>query len=353
MKRALTLIVLGLLILSMVAGCAQDSGKKDVKVTEAYKYSKAGNGTEMPVPPKPKTQYTIGVALPHLANPHFVAQAYGYFDEAEKLGVKVVLFEAGGYANLDRQISQVEDLLAKPVDAICLVAVNLDGTKAIVDECNKRGVPVINVNVLTANENVVTRIRSDDETIGRTAAEYVVKATGGKANVLLLSGAPGASYAIYRPKGFKEVIANYPDIKILEERFQDNAPEAGVKEMEDALQKYPTMDVLYTSGEMIALGASNAIKAAGKTGQILITTVDPSVDTVTAIKEGRIAATVVQSSVDMGRWGIRAAVWTLEGKADTLSKQYFTPVYVVDKSNADTFQFEGISRPPANWTMPK
>jgi ABC-type sugar transport system substrate-binding protein len=306
----------------------------------------------MPVPPKPKKAYTIGVALPHLANPHFVAQAYGYYDEAQKLGAKVVILEAGGYANLDRQISQVEDLLARPVDAIILVAVNLEGTRAVVDECNQRGVPVINVNVMTANENVVTRIRSDDVTIGKKLGEYLVKAKNGKANVLMLSGAPGASYAIYRPQGFKEYVASYPGIKILDERFQQNNPESGVKEMEDALQKFPEMDTLYTSGEMLALGAANAIQAAGKTGQITILTVDPSVDTIQAIKDGRIAATVVQSSVDMGRWGIRAAIWTLEGKADQLVKQYYTPLYVVDKTNADTFQFEGVSRPPAGWTMP-
>src|SRR5208337_5317580 len=54
-------------------------------------------GDEFPRPPKPAKQYTIGVLLPHLSSAHFVGQAYGYIDEAQKLGVKVILFEAGGY----------------------------------------------------------------------------------------------------------------------------------------------------------------------------------------------------------------------------------------------------------------
>ncbi|MBC7335347.1 MAG: hypothetical protein H5U01_03605, partial [Clostridia bacterium] len=59
-----------------------------------------------PRPPKPSKQYTIGVLVPHLSNPHFVGQAYGYIDEAEKLGAKVILYEAGGYQYLDKQIAQ-------------------------------------------------------------------------------------------------------------------------------------------------------------------------------------------------------------------------------------------------------
>jgi len=70
-------------------------------------------GDEYPRPPKPAKQYTIGVLLPHLSSAHFVGQAYGYIDEAQKLGVKVILFEAGGYEHLDRQIAQIEDLIAQ------------------------------------------------------------------------------------------------------------------------------------------------------------------------------------------------------------------------------------------------
>jgi ABC-type sugar transport system substrate-binding protein len=76
------------------------------------------------------------------------------------------------------------------------------------------------------------------------------------------------------------------------------------------------------------------------------------VDTIQAIKDGRISMTVVQGSVIQGRWGIRAAIWAAEGKADQLVKQYWTPIQYVDKDNADTFQFVGHSRQPDGWVMP-
>ncbi|MGB9866878.1 MAG: sugar ABC transporter substrate-binding protein [Bacillota bacterium] len=331
----------------------QEAPAKDPKIARAYEYSKPGDSREMPEPPKPDKQYTIGVALPHLANPHFVAQAYGYFDEAAKYGAKVVLFEAGGYANLERQVKQVEDLIAMPVDAIILVAVNLEGTVPVVDSAAKAGIPVINVNVMTKNEKVVTRIRSDDEQIGRMHAEYMAKKLNGKGNVLMLDGPAGTTWAMYRAKGFKDYMQqNCPNIKIIAERFLDSDPAAGMKEMEDALQAYKQIDGVFTGSDFLGVGAAQAIAAAGKAGKIVVTTTDSQDDCIKAIRDGRITATVVQSSTIMGRWGVRAAIWTLQGKADQLLKQYWTPLTIVDKSNVDTFNFEGVSRPPAGWKIP-
>src|SRR4029078_5855490 len=62
--------------------------------------------TEYPRPPKPSKAYRLGVSIPHLANPHYVGQAYGYIDEAQSLGAQVTLLEAGGYEHLDKQVSQ-------------------------------------------------------------------------------------------------------------------------------------------------------------------------------------------------------------------------------------------------------
>ena len=85
-------------------------------------------GDEYPRPPKPAKQYTIGVLLPQMANPHFIGQAYGYTDEAAKLGAKIILYDAGGYQYIEKQVSQMEDLIASKVDAIDLVATNGAGT---------------------------------------------------------------------------------------------------------------------------------------------------------------------------------------------------------------------------------
>ena len=324
------------------------------KVAKAYELVKDGDSKDLPRPDKPTKKYTIGVLLPMLANPHFVAQSYGYYDEAEQLGAEVILFECGGYANFDKQIQQMEDLISMPVDAICLVAAEPNATAPAVDKAVAAGIPVVNVNVLTNNDKVVSRVRSDDLEVGGMEAKFHGEKLNGKGNVLMINGVPGATWAVGRAKGYKDyVTANYPDIKILDERWCDNDPAAALKEMDDALQVYgDQIDAVYCPGEIFAKGIVQAIESAGKTGKIIVTAVDPSKDGVALIKEGKIDAMVVQSSVGQGRWGIRAAIMALEGKADQLTKRYWTPINLVTAENVNDFVFVDKSMPAEGWVLP-
>ena len=141
-------------------GCgrgAQSSQEAAPAVSPAAAQGAAQAVTEYPRPAKPSEAYRLGVAIPHLANPHYVGQAYGYIDEAQALGAQVTLLEAGGYEHLDKQISQVEDLIASKVDAIILAAVSGPGTSARWRQRSAAGIPVINVNVMTDSDKVVTQ----------------------------------------------------------------------------------------------------------------------------------------------------------------------------------------------------
>lgn len=344
-----------LLVLAFAATMAGFSGQvQAADKMQAYQLVKEGDSKTAPKEFKATKPYKIGIVVPHLANPHFISMAWGFIGQAEKLGVKAILFEAGGYKNLDRQLQQVEDLIATPVDALCLAPVDFNGSVPMVKSGLNKGIPVVNVNIMTAAKEVVTRVRSDDEEIGRMQAEQMSKHLNGKGNVLILAGPAGTSWAVGRSKGFEEFMkAKFPNIKIIEKRWLDSDPAAGMKEMEDALQTYPNISGVMTGSDMLGLGVGQAIFAAGKAGKIIITTSDSQPDCIKAIKDGKITATVVQSSATMGQWGMIAAVAALEGKADQMVTRYWTPLYVVDKTNADNFKFEGISRPPAGWTVPK
>jgi ABC-type sugar transport system substrate-binding protein len=147
--------------------------------------------TDFPRPAKPSKPYRLGVSIPHLANPHYVGQAYGYIDEAQSLGAQVTLLEAGGYEHLDKQVSQVEDLIASKVDAIIIAAISGPGTVGAVEAAAAAGIPVINVNVMTDSDKVVTRIRSDDDVIGRMQADFMGERLKGAGNIVMLRARPG------------------------------------------------------------------------------------------------------------------------------------------------------------------
>jgi ABC-type sugar transport system substrate-binding protein len=306
--------------------------------------------TDYARPPKPSRQYRIGIALPHLSNPHFVGQAYGYLDEAESLGAHVTLLEAGGYQYLDKQVSQIEDLVASKVDAIILVAVSGPGTVGAVEDAVAAGIPVINVNAMSDSNKVVTRIRSDDEVIGRMQADFMGERLKGVGNVVMLRGAPGTSWAEVRGNAFKKRLAErYPKVKILGEQYSQSTPSDGLRLMEDFLQTFPAINGVYNGADTTAIGAAQAVLAAGRQGATVITTTDFQLDTEKFIREGVITASVLQQTVTMGRWGVRAAINYLEKRP--VPPVLYTAQVLATKEGLESLDLATV-RAPAGWTPP-
>jgi ABC-type sugar transport system substrate-binding protein len=337
-------------------GCGRGTQPSNEATPAAAAISSTGAGisaapvTEYARPPKPSKQYRIGVAIPHLANPHYVGQAYGYIDEAQQLGAQVTLLEAGGYEHLDKQVSQVEDLIASKVDAIILAAISGPGTVGIVEQANAAGIPVINVNVMTDSDKVVTRIRSDDDVIGRMQADFMGNRLKSGGNVVMLRGAPGTSWAEIRGNAFrKELASKYPNVKILGEQYSQSTPADGLRLMEDFLQTFPQINGVYNGADSTAVGAAQAVKGAGKGGSIVMTATDFQLDTEKFIREGVISASVLQQPVTMGRWGVRAAISYLEKKP--VPPVMFTGLMTATKENLDGLDLTAV-RAPVGWTPP-
>lgn len=301
-------------------------------------------------PAKPVKKYTIGVLEPNMAIPHFVAQAYGFVDEAEKMGVKVIMYDAGEHKNIAKQVSQMEDLIANKVDAIIIVPGTSVTAMAQIDQAIAAGIPVVNVNIMSENQKVLGRIRSDDYEQGRLQGEFIAKAIKGKGNVVMMNGVSGNSAFINRAKGFQDYVAKYPDIKILSQQWTPNATDRGLKLMEDWSQTFPKIDAVFSGADRLAIGAAQALRAQGKKpGEVVITTVDYNDDTERLVREGWISAAMAQSPVLMGRWGIRVALAALQKQA--IPEKLFTPNFVMTKDNADTIDLTLI-RQPKGWRPP-
>lgn len=331
MKKVTLRMLVGIFVLAGIAATAAQAAE------------------DYPRPPKPKKQYTIGIVIVQMNNPHFVAEAYGFVDEAQKLGAKVVMYDTGGYQYLDKQISQMEDLIASKVDAIILVAANGPGTVGIVDRAVKAGIPVINTNVMTDSTEVVTRVRSDDTVIGQMQADFLGQKLNGKGKVVMLRGPAGTSIAENRGNSFKKRLAEkYPNVVVEGEQYSLSTPVDGLRLMEDYLQTYPQIDGVFNATDMLAIGAAQAISAAGKKN-ILIATADFQVDTQKFVQEGVISAAVVQQPVTIGRWSIRAAINTLEKRP--VPKALWSPLLLVTPANVKTTDLSTV-RQPAGWKPP-
>jgi len=264
--------------------------------------------------PKPARRYRIGVLFPFLASPFWVNEAYGVIDQANKLGVDVVWLSADGYDNIDKQNSQMEDLVARGADAILIAATSSTGTGPTVDRAVAAGVPVFAHVTSSISRNVSSAILDDDLAIGRMQADYMGRALQGRGYVAMLSGPAAAEWSTLRAKGFKEIMAQkFPGIRIVAERFGIPDRADAQRLTEDLLTANKRLDGLFTVADGMAMGAVDALRQADRLDRTTVTTASFSRETVPHLRAGDIDLNVDENPVLIGRVAINTVVRALNG----------------------------------------
>jgi ABC-type sugar transport system substrate-binding protein len=274
--------------------------------------------------PKPARRYKIGVLFPFLASPFWVNEAYGVLDQASKLGVDVVWLSADGYDNIDKQNGQIEDLVVRRVDAILLAATSATGTVPAVERAAALGVPVF-AHVTSSNtDKVLSSVVDDDLSIGQQQAEFMGQATGGKGTVAMLDGPAAADWSSRRVQGFKQVLSSrYPGLKIVAERngIPDRAD--AQRQTEDILSANRGLDGIFTVADGMAMGAADAVAAAGRSSSVTITTASFSRESLPYMAKGLIKLNVDENPVLMGRAAVNNVVTALS--ATPVPKTIYVP----------------------------
>jgi len=188
-------------------------------------------------------------------------------------------------------------------------------------KANRASIPVVIVDTrldsaaaAEAGAKAVSFIGSDNYDGGRIAARFVVDATQGKANVGVLEGIPGHETGDSRLRGFREGIAAAPAVKIVASQPANWERDQGFNVFQNMLQAHPEIDTVFACNDMMALGAIEAIRAAGRTGRIRVVGFDAVDDARKAINDGTMAASVAQFPDEMGRVAIENAVKALRGE---------------------------------------
>jgi ABC-type sugar transport system substrate-binding protein len=233
-------------------------------------------------------------------NPWRIAETKSIRDEAKKRGIDMVYSDA--QSDTAKQVSDVEDMIAQGVDYIILAPREFEGLTPALSAAKSANIPVILVDRTvkgTAGEDYVTFLGSNFIEQGQRAAEWLIEEMGGKGNIIELTGTSGSSVAMDRQKGFADYIGeNAPDMKIIASQTGDFARAEGQKVMENLLQSHgDDINAVYAHNDEMAIGAINAIKAAGKVPgeDIIIVSVDGTKDALKAIIAGEMGATVESS----------------------------------------------------------
>ncbi|GAA3504293.1 ABC transporter substrate-binding protein [Streptomyces prasinosporus] len=236
------------------------------------------------------------------ANPFRIAETQSIKDEAAKRGVK--LLTANAQSQFSKQISDVQDLLAKGADLLVIAPLNSDGWDPVLQAAAAKKVPIVTIDRkinATACKDYVSFIASDFVEQGRRAADQMIEATGGKGEVAILLGSAGNNVTTERTKGFKERVAEKaPGLKVVFEQTGDFTREKGQQVTEQLIQSKPGIKGIYAENDEMGLGAVAALKGAGKkAGDVKIVTVDGTRNAVQGVVDGWISG-VIESNPRFG-----------------------------------------------------
>ena len=290
MKKVLSLFMV--LSLVVLAACSMESGFNDNKkeIKESMKDVK------------------VGVSISTLNNPFFVALKEGIEKEAKAKGMKVSVVDAQD--DTAKQISGIEDLILQNVDILLVNPTDSAAISSAVQSANEAGIPVITIDRSSEEGDIETFIASDNVAGGETAAEYLVKQLGEQAKVVELEGVSGASATRERGKGFHNIADEQLDVLTSQTAEFDRTK--GLNVMENILQGKKDIQAVFAHNDEMALGAVEAIKAAGK--DVIVVGFDGNEDALKAVENGELQATVAQQPVLIGEEAVHAAEKVLKGE---------------------------------------
>lgn len=258
--------------------------------------------------------YTLGLSVSTLNNPFFVSLRDGAKEAAEEHGVELVV--ADGQDSVSTQMSDIESLVSRGVDALLINATDGEAVVPAVEEANEAGIPVLAIDRGISGGDVAIYVASNNVTGGKMAAHYTAAKMALQGKIVMLEGIPGTSAARERGQGFTEVVESLPDLEIISSEPAGFAQNEGYEVMQNILTAETDIDAVFAQNDLMALGALQAIEGADRADEMFVVgfdAVDPAIE---AIEGGRMSATIMQQPSVMGEMGVEQAVQLLEGEKE-------------------------------------
>ena len=289
----ITRMLIGLLVIIMIAGCTAQP-------------------TAAPAEPAAKVQ-KYGLFMSHMTNAFTIEMSDAVKAKAAELGVELTVYDGGQDAA--KQVSQVETAVTQGITGIVIEPVSVDGIVPAIEAATKAGIPVVVVNQKISKPEAASAFVGVSNVDGgvmemKTAAEAI----GGKGNVAFLLGPMGSDAELGRTEGYYNVLKDYPDIKVVFEQTANWKTDEALKLVENWLQTGTEINAIVANNDGMALGALKAVEDAKLLDKIKIYGLDATPDALAAVKDGRMAATVSQSTTAQGATAMETVVKLVKGE---------------------------------------
>jgi len=321
-KKVLSMLLVIAMTAGLAMGCSSGVDEDGGGETAGTKSSKSK-----------EDGYTIGCTVYYMTE--FVTlMVEGMQSRADDLGCDLVMLDAGQDAQ--NQITQVENLIAQKVDVIIVAAVDSDAILPAIEMCDQAGIPLIGVNMLFNTDEPYHYVGPDDVLAGELEMQNAIDKIGGEGNVVILEGPIGQSAQIQRLEGNENVLAKYEGkIEVLAQQTANWSREEALTLVENWLETFSgEIDAIVAHNDEMALGAIQALEAAGLTDQIVVTGVDAILDGCNAISDGTLLGSVYQDAAKEGSDAVQKAYDVLEGTLTEKELSYIDMKWIT-KDNVD------------------
>jgi ribose transport system substrate-binding protein len=265
-----------------------------------------------------------------IRSPFFTACTLGAQAEAKKYNINM-LFEASNTGAPADQVSLVEELIAKKVDGIAISPADAVIVEPVIAKAISNNIPVITFDSDSPHSKRLTYIGTDQVKAAQHAAQVMADLINQQGEVIISQGMINQLCQLQRVEGFQREIAKYPAIKIVDIQTGDSNAVQTLSSIENMLQAHPNAVGLYGTDATVGLVIAKILK--NKPCKPVVVLFDDYPETIQAIRDGIVAATIVQKPYDWATIAIRAFISIRAGKK--IPDPWYIGTYNVTKRNVD------------------
>ena len=323
----------------LAAGCATPTPAPTAAAPAAPTAAPAQPAAEVPV----TAHYKFAWIMPDMFNPFWVYMRQGAEKAARELraqGTQVDIQQMAPIQtfNVEEQVAIFENAIQMKVDAIGICVIDQTAVMSQVDKAVAAGIPVATLSTDIPGTKRTVFAGQDNKVVAQAIAQIAIDHNGGKGNYIILSGLAGNFISEERDAGFKAAIDANPGTKLLDKQPANFNRKDGLAVMENMLQKYGPGQIqgVFTVNDEAALGAMQAIQAAGRGDEIALVGIDGNEDAANAIKAGTMLATAADDPWMKGYVAVYNLVYKLQNNPKFQENPEVKVIYV-DKSNVDEY----------------
>ncbi|MEN0052017.1 MAG: D-ribose ABC transporter substrate-binding protein [Mucilaginibacter sp.] len=265
--------------------------------------------------PDTAKQKKMAIIVSTLNNPWFVYLAQTAAAQAKTLGYESKIFDSQN--NTALETDHFENAIASGYSAILFNPTDANGSVVNVLKAKKANVPVFCMDrEVNTVDGATSQILSDSYSGSVSVGKFFVQTMHKKGNYVELLGLVADNNTWSRSKGFHSLVDYYPGLKMVAQQSADFDRNKAMEVMESILQAHPNVDAVFCGNDAMAMGAYQALVAAGKANRVKVFGFDGAEDVVQAIKENKISATGMQFPKVMAQTAANYADEYFKGKRD-------------------------------------